>query len=425
MSKAPLPTDAPACEGPLAGLKVLDLSRILAGPTCTQLLGDLGADVVKVERLGRGDDTRGWGPPFLKDAQGRETRESAYYLCANRNKRSLAVDLSTAEGLALVRDLADRSDILIENFKRGDLARRGLGYEDLKTRNVRLIYCSITGFGQDGPYADRAGYDFLIQGMGGIMSLTGTPLAEPGGSGPMKVGVGIADVMCGMYAASAILAALNARQKNGRGQFIDLALLDSQVAWLINQGLAHLTDGKVPGALGNGHPTIVPYQTFPASDGVFILAVGNDDQYARFCSVAERPDLAEDPRFVRNADRVRHRADLVPLIEQVTKTRRAGWWLDELERVGVPAGPVNDLGAVFSDPQILHRGMKITMPHGLAGDGEVRLIGNPLKLSGTPVTYRHPPPQVGEHSGEVLSERLGLDAEAIQALIDKNVIGQA
>jgi len=398
-------------RGPLAGLRVLDLTRILAGPTCTQLLGDLGADIIKIERPGTGDDTRGWGPPFLG---GDDSGESAYYLSSNRNKRSVAIDIATEQGQALIRDLAAKSDILCENFKVGGLARYALDYESLAATNPALIYCSITGFGQTGPYRHRVGYDFLIQGMGGICSITGFP-DEQGGR-PTKVGVGIADVMTGMYATSAILAALHARRETGRGQYIDLALYDSQIAWLINQGLAYLVSGENPERLGNGHPHIVPYDTFPASDGHFIIAVGNDGQFARMCAVMGRPDWAEDPRFARNVDRVRNRKTLMPMIEAITATRACGDWIAALEAVEVPCGPVNTLSEVFSDPQTQAREMRITMPHAGGPDGTVDLIGNPLNMSETPVTYRQAPPRLGEHTEEVLRETLGLDDAQIAAL---------
>ncbi|NRG16324.1 CoA transferase [Rhizobiales bacterium] len=399
---------------------VLDLSRILAGPTATQLLGDLGATIIKIERPGKGDDTRGWGPPFLKDAQGRETRESAYYMSANRNKRSLAVDIASEDGQALIRKLAEKADILIENFKVGDLNRRGLDYESLKALNPRLIYCSISGFGQTGPYAARAGYDFLIQGMGGIMSLTGKPDEE--GGEPTKAGVGIADVMCGMYASNAILAALHHRHVSGKGQYIDVALLDTQVAWLINQGVAYLTDGEVPPRRGNAHPTIVPYNAYRASDRAFIIAVGNDAQFSRFCEVAGEPALAEDPRFAKNADRVRNRKELEPIIEGLTARHPADWWIAELEKAGVPCGPINDLEQVFSDEQILHRGMRITLPHEASGSGSVDLIGNPIKMSETPVTYRAAPPRLGQDTAHVLSRFLEMSDEEIAGLKAKNII---
>ncbi len=404
--------------GPLAGLRVLDLTRILAGPTCTQLLGDLGADVIKIERPGTGDDTRGWGPPFLGEA---DDGESAYYLCTNRNKRSVAVDLAAAEGQELIRKLAAASDIVCENFKVGGLARYGLDYDSLSAANPGLIYCSLTGFGQSGPYSHRAGYDFLIQGMGGIMSLTGFPDEE--GGRPTKAGVGIADVMCGMYATSAVLAALHARQMTGKGQHIDVALFDSQIAWLINQGVAYLVDGEDPPRRGNGHPHIVPYDTFPATDGQFIIAVGNDAQFARLCEVLGRPEWVHDPRFARNVDRVRNREVLMPLINEVTATRSSQAWIADLEAVGVPCGPVNTLSQVFNDPQTLARQMRITMPHEAAQGGEVDLIGNPLKLSETPVTYRHAPPQLGAHTDDVLRDTLGLAEHEIEALRASGVIG--
>lgn len=413
-------TDHALTDGPLGGLRVLDLSRILAGPTATQLLGDMGADVIKIERPHMGDDTRRWGPPFVQ-VNGEDSDESAYYLCANRNKRSLAVDMASPEGQEIVRKIAARSDIVVENFKVGDLARRGLDYESLSALNPRLIYCSITGFGQTGPYAPRAGYDFLIQGMGGIMSLTGQ--RDEDGGVPTKAGVGIADVMCGMYAANAILAALHARGRTGRGQYIDLALLDTQVAWLINQGAAYLTDRKVPGRLGNGHPAIVPYETFPASDKQFILAVGNDSQFLKFLEVAGRTELIADERFATNVARVRNRGLVVPAIAAITRLKTAAEWLESLATAGVPCGPVNDLEEVFADPQIRHRQMEIVMPHETADGGVVRLIGNPVKMSDTPVTYRRPPPRVGEHSAEVLPELLGLSENEIEALAGSGTIG--
>jgi crotonobetainyl-CoA:carnitine CoA-transferase CaiB-like acyl-CoA transferase len=404
--------------GPLSGLRVLDLTRILAGPTCTQLLGDLGADVIKIERPGNGDDTRGWGPPFLG---GNDGGESAYFLCTNRNKRSVAIDIATEEGQQLIRDLAGKSDILCENFKVGGLARYGLDYERLSAINPGLIYCSITGFGQTGPYSHRVGYDFLVQGMGGIMSLTGFPDEE--GGRPTKVGVGIADVMAGMYATSAILAALHARRETGKGQYIDVSLYDSQIAWLINQGLAYLVSGENPQRLGNGHPHIVPYDTFPASDGHFIIAVGNDGQFARMSEVMGRPDLAYDPRFAKNVDRVRNRKALMPLIEAITVTRPSRDWIAMLEEVSVPCGPVNSLSEVFADPQTLAREMLISMPHDKAPEGQVDLIGNPLKMSDTPVTYRHAPPLLGEHTEDVLRDTLGLDDQQIAAIRARGGVG--
>ncbi|AEV35360.1 acyl-CoA transferase/carnitine dehydratase [Pseudovibrio sp. FO-BEG1] len=399
---------------------VLDLSRILAGPTCTQLLGDMGAEIIKIEHPTRGDDTRKWGPPFLKGKGGTDTGESAYYLSSNRNKHSLGIDMRSEEGVEMLKELAATADMVIENFKVGDLARKGLGYDDLRAKNDRLIYCSITGFGQTGPYSHRAGYDALIQAMGGIMSITGLP-EEEGGS-PTKIGVGIADVMCGMYACNAILAALHHREKSGEGQHIDISLLDCQVAWLINQGLSYLTDGNIPKRLGNAHPTIVPYETFPASDKDFMVAVGNDAQYQRFCEVLGCPELSTDPRFATNADRVRNRSELVPLLRQFTIKQGAQHWTDELEGVGVPCGPVNDLAGVFSDPQILHRGMKISVPHKQSEDGQVNLIGNPINYSKTPVTYRKAPPTLGEDSIEVLTKYLQKTKEEINDLAARGVV---
>jgi crotonobetainyl-CoA:carnitine CoA-transferase CaiB-like acyl-CoA transferase len=397
--------------GPLAGLRVFDLTRILAGPTCTQLLGDLGADIIKIERPGEGDDTRKWGPPYIKDVHGKDSRESAYYLSSNRNKRSLSIDISKPEGQALAKRLIAQSDILVENYKVGGLAKYGLSFEDLKDEFPGLIYCSITGFGQTGPYAARAGYDYLAQGMGGIMSLTG----EPDGA-PVKVGVGIADVMCGMYASSAILAALHHRTMTGNGQHIDLALLDTQVAWLVNEGLNYLTSGKVPKRLGNEHPNIVPYKVLPASDGFFILAVGNDRQFQSFCGFAGAPELASDPRFVTNPDRATNREALYDLLPEITKGKTQQEWIDGLAGLHVPCGPVNSLDQVFEDPQIRARGMKLTMPYPGSERGEVDLIANPIRFSGTPVAYRRPPPTAGQHSQEILNELLELTEEEIAAL---------
>ncbi len=400
-------------SGPLAGLRVLDLSRILAGPSCTQVLGDLGADVIKVERPGRGDDTRGWGPPFVTGESG-ERLESAYYVCANRNKRSVAIDLATPEGAALVARLAERCDVLVENFKVGALDRYGLGFDALSARAPRLVYCSITGFGRTGPRADQAGYDFLIQAMGGIMSLTGEPEGRP-----MKVGVGVADVVCGMYAAVAILAALRERDRTGRGQHVDLALYDAQLAWLVNAGASYLVSGRVPARHGNAHPHIVPYQTFAAEDGEIALAVGNDDQFARLCRVMGREELARDPRFAENAGRVEHREELVPLLEAAIAERPRAFWIDALRGEGVPCGAVQDLAEALSDPQTHARGMRVTMEHPRAASGTLELIGSPIKLSETPVTYRRRPPELGEHTREVLRELLELDDEEIARALDR------
>jgi crotonobetainyl-CoA:carnitine CoA-transferase CaiB-like acyl-CoA transferase len=402
---------------PLAGIRVFDLTRILAGPTCTQLLGDLGADIIKVERPGQGDDTRKWGPPYLKTEDGQDSHESAYYLSSNRNKRSLGLDISQAEGQALARQLIARSDVLIENFKVGGLAKYGLGYDDLKAEHPRLVYCSITGFGQTGPYAPRPGYDYLAQGMGGIMSLTGEPEGEP-----MKVGVGVADVVCGLYASTAILAALRHRDATGEGQHIDLALLDTQVAWLVNEGLNFLTSGKVPKRQGNEHPNIVPYKVLPASDGFFILAVGNDRQFKSFCDLAGTPELAEDPRFKTNPDRVHNREALYEILPTLTVEKTSREWVEGLAERKVPAGPVNDLEQVFDDPQIRHRGMEIMMDYPGSESGEVKLIGNPIKLSATPVSYRHPPPREGQHSDQLLRELLDLDEAEIARLREQGII---
>jgi len=391
-----------ATGGALAGLKVLDLSRILAGPSATQLLGDLGADVVKVERPNEGDDTRKWGPPYVRDSSGQPTEESAYYLAANRNKRSVAIDIGTPAGLAQIHRLLERADVIVENYKVGGLAKYGLAFEQLKDRYPRLIYCSITGFGLTGPYAKRPGYDFLIQGMGGIMSLTGEPEGQP-----MKVGVGIADVMTGMYAAVGILAALQHRNRTGEGQHIDISLLDTQIAWLVNAGTNYLADRKLPARYGNAHPNIVPYQVFSTSDHPMILAVGNDLQFRRFCEVANLVDLADDPRFSTNPMRVRNRELVCDLVDKALRARPRALWLDELEKVGVPCGPVNNLEQVFNDAHVKARGAELRMPCAWAYGGEIGLIANPLRMSGTPPAYRRPPPRLNEHATEVFEDWLG------------------
>ena len=403
--------------GPLQGLRILDLSRILAGPTCTQMLGDLGADVIKVERPGEGDDTRKWGPPYLKDLNGIDTTESAYYLSANRSKRSLTVDISFPEGQKLIRKLAGKSDVLIENYKVGGLKKYGLDFSSLNKELPNLIYCSISGFGQTGPKSHRPGYDFMIQAMGGIMSVTG----EPDGS-PMKVGVGIADVMCGMYAAVGILAAIRHREQGGKGQHIDLALLDSQAAWLINSGLNYLTSRQDQHRLGNAHPNVVPYQVFQTSDSFFVLAVGNNTQFKKFCEFADSPELADDIRFRTNKDRVHNRDVLAELINDLTKKFSTSYWLEELEKLQVPCGPVNTIREVFEDPQIQHRGMEISMPHHLSGNGKVSLIGSPLKMSETPVSYSNAPPTLGQHTDEILEELLGISEKERAVLAEKGVI---
>ncbi len=393
-------------DGPLAGLKVLDMTRVLAGPSATQMLGDLGADVVKVERPGMGDDTRKWGPPYLRDGSGRDTTESAYYLSANRNKRSLTLDFTKPDGQAIAHRMIAGADVLVENYKPGNLDRYGLGYGQLKDRYPSLIYCSITGFGTTGPYAARPGYDVLIQAMGGIMSVTG----EPDGA-PMKVGVAIADLMAGMYATVAVLAALAHRDRGGQGQHIDMALLDAQVAWLSNAGQYFLTSGEATPRLGNAHPMIVPYQAFRAADDYLILAVGNDAQFAKFCGVAGRPELADDPRFATNQQRVRNRKVLVPIVAGLIVERPCAHWLAKLAALGVPCGPIDGIDRVFADPQVAARGMRIEMDHPLAAD-PIALIGSPFKLSASPVAYRRPPPTLGQHTDEVLREWLGLtDAE--------------
>ncbi len=403
---SPSPQTSPSTAAlPLAGIRVLDLSRVLAGPWCTQTLADLGADVIKIERPMKngvgGDDTRGWGPPFLKDRDGADTAEAAYYLGTNRNKRSVTVDIATPEGQALIRQMAAQCDVFIENFKVGDMARYGLDADSLRKLYPRLVYCSVTGFGQTGPYSERAGYDYAIQGMGGLMSVTGERDDLPGG-GPQKVGVAVADLFTGMYATVAILAALRHRDATGEGQVVDMALLDTQVAMLANLGANYLTTGVPPRRIGNAHQNIVPYQVFETADGHLILAVGNDSQYAKFCDVAGRPDLAQDPRFIKNADRVRHRATLVPQLIEILKTRKKQDWLSALEAAKVPCGAINDLGEVFADPHVQSRGMTVAMPHPLTD--ALRLVASPMKLSATPVQYRRAPPLLGEHTDEVLQE---------------------
>ena len=404
--------------GALSHIRVLDLSRILAGPWAGQILADLGADVIKVERPGPGDDPRGWGPPWIKDDQGQDTSVAAYYLCANRNKRSITVDITQPEGQDIVRRLAAQSDVVLENFKLGGLKQYGLDYDSLKAVNPRLVYCSITGFGQDGPYAPRAGYDFLIQGLGGLMSITGRPDGEPG-AGPMKVGVALTDILTGLYATNAVLAALAWREQSGEGQYIDMALLDVQVACLANQAMNHLATGSNPRRMGNAHPSIVPYQDFPTADGHMILAIGNDGQFARFCEVAGRPELAADVRFATNRARVENRAELIPLLSEITATRTTAEWIGQLEARAVPCGPINGLAEVFADPQVQARGLAVKMPHPEAG--EVPLVASPIRLSKTPVEYRRAPPLVGEHTDEILAD-LGVDAAGIAGLRERGVV---
>ncbi|KPW42506.1 L-carnitine dehydratase/bile acid-inducible protein F [Pseudomonas syringae pv. apii] len=399
--------------GALSHRRVLDLSRVLAGPWAGQILADLGADVIKVERPGCGDDTRAWGPPFLKDAAGHNTSEAAYYLSANRNKQSVTIDFTRPEGQKLVRELAAKSDIVIENFKVGGLAAHGLDYASLKAINPRLIYCSITGFGQSGPYATRPGYDFMIQALGGLMSLTGLPEGEEG-AGPVKVGVALTDILTGLYSTTAILAALAHRDQSDVGQHIDMALLDVQVACLANQAMNYLTTGVAPERLGNAHPNIVPYQSFPTADGDLILTVGNDSQFRKFAEVAGQSQWADDPRFLTNTLRVAHRAELIPLIRQVTVFKATAQWVAVLEAVGVPCAPVNDLAKVFADPQVVARGLAIELPHALGG--KVPQVASPIRLSETPVEYRRAPPMLGEHTSVVLEELLGLGGDEVASL---------
>ena len=400
---------------PLAGIRIFDMTRVLAGPTATQILGDLGADVIKIERPGTGDDSRGLGPPYLKDRQGNETEESAYFLSTNRNKRSVTLDLTNKEGQELARGLIGHCDVVVENFRKGSLAQYGLAFEQIKERFPRLVYCSITGFGQTGPYAKRAGYDYLVQGMGGIMSVTG----EPDGP-PEKAGVGIADIMTGMYAAVAILTALRHRDATGKGQYIDMALLDTQVAWLSYVGQNYLTSGEVPRRCGNQHPNIMPYQVFGASDGLLILAVGNDAQFQRFCAFCGKPEIAKDPRHATNAQRLRNRDTLAPIIADLIAAHPIKYWVEGLTAVNVPCGPINSVDQVFADPQVKARGMEISMEH--AADPALRLIGSPIKMSESPVSYRLPPPLLGEHTEEVLAELLALKPDEIEGLRRRGVV---
>ena len=402
----------------LSHLRVLDLSRVLAGPWCAQNLADLGADVIKVERPGVGDDTRGWGPPYLKDDQGRDTTEAAYYLSANRGKRSITVDIARAEGQEIVRRLAAQSDIVLENYKVGQLAKYGLDYESLKTIKPGLIYCSITGFGQTGPYAQRAGYDFIIQGMGGLMSVTGERDDLPGG-GPQKVGVAVADLFTGMYATVAVLAALAHRERTGQGQFIDMALLDVQVAMLANMAGNFLASGTPPARWGNAHANVVPYQTFEAADGYLIVAVGNDAQFVRFVHAGGRAELADDERFARNRDRIRNRTALIPQLVDMVKKQTRAWWVERMEAAGVPCGPINNLAEVFDNEQVQARGMRLDMPHPLAS--HVKLVGSPMRMSATPARADRPPPMLGQHTDEVLAA-IGYGASEVAALRAAGVI---
>jgi crotonobetainyl-CoA:carnitine CoA-transferase CaiB-like acyl-CoA transferase len=405
--------------GALSGLRVLDLSRVLAGPWAAQVFGDLGAEVIKIERPGMGDETRTWGPPYLKDQDGHNTDEAAYFLSANRNKQSVCVDFTRPAGQDIIRQLAAKSDIILENFKVGGLKQYGLDYESMRKINPRLIYCSITGFGQTGPYAARAGYDFLIQGMGGLMSLTGRKDREPGG-GPQKVGVALTDILTGLYSVISVLAALNHRHATNRGQHIDLALLDVQVSSLANQNMNYLTTGIAPVRMGNAHPNIVPYQDFPTADGNMILAVGNEGQFSALCNVLGHPEWASDDRFSTNAMRVKNRETVIGLLSAITVTRTTMNWIGACESVGVPCGPINDLDAVFHDPHIQSRKLKVEMPHPTAGT--MPMVGSPIRMSETPVEYRSAPPLLGEHTIAVLEKTLGLGRDQLAALLDNKII---
>jgi crotonobetainyl-CoA:carnitine CoA-transferase CaiB-like acyl-CoA transferase len=403
--------------GALSGIRILDLSRVLAGPSCTQLLGDLGADVIKVERPGVGDETRTWGPPFVKDASGADTTESGYYLSCNRNKRSVCIDMAKPEGAILIKRLVATSDVLVENFKVGGLARFGLSYENLNEEFPRLIYCSITGFGQTGPYAQRPGYDLVVQGMGGLISMTGEP-----GRAPVKVPIAVNDVMTGLNAAVGILTALRHRDQTGRGQHIDLGLLDVQVGWLFNQGLNYLTGGLIPERLGTAHPNSVPYQAFECSDGWIVCGANNDEQFKRFASLIDRPELAGDVLYATNSARLVNRASLIPIIAKLVKLNTMRHWIDAFEAASLPCCPVNTLDQVFADPQVEARQMRISMPHPLAGKGSIDLIGSPIRLSETPPSYRRHPPSLGENTDEVLEEVLGLDSSSRAKLRSAGVI---
>ncbi len=403
----------------LGHIKVLDLSRILAAPWATQNLADMGAEVIKIERPQVGDDTRRWGPPFLKDAQGQETRDSSYFLSANRGKQSVTVNIATVEGQAIVRKLVAWADVLVENYKVGTLARYGLGYEDLRDINPRLIYCSVTGFGQDGPYADLPGYDYVFQGMGGLMSITGVPDGEPGGA-PMKSGVAITDLLTGMYATSAILAALEHRHVSGEGQHIDMSLLDCVVAVNSYQAINYFMSGVVPERMGNAHPNMVPYQVFGCKEGDIIIAVGNDAQYAAFCKVIERPDLATSPQFVTGPQRSRNRAELIPLIAEAMLARTMEEWVGLFEAVNVPCGPIHDMEQVFLNPQVKHRNMELSLPHSAGVNAPS--LANPIRLSDTPIVYQHSAPLLGEHNRKVLQGHLGMTDEDLTDLQERGVI---
>jgi crotonobetainyl-CoA:carnitine CoA-transferase CaiB-like acyl-CoA transferase len=413
--------NASSSNAALDGIKVLDLSRVLAGPWCTQILADLGADVVKIERPGVGDDTRTWGPPFLKDAHGRDTDQATYFTACNRNKRSVTIDMATVEGQALLKKMAAQSDIVVENFKTGGLKQYGLDHESLRTANPRLIYCSVTGFGHDGPHASRAGYDLMIQATSGMMSITGRPDDVPGG-GPLRVGVALTDLFTGVYASSAILAALEVRHRTGEGQHIDMALLDVGMAILANQASAFLNTGVAPQRQGNSHPSLAPYQDFHTKDGAMLLAIGNNGQFARFCEAAGHAEWASDPRFATNTLRVRHREVLIPQMEAVTRTRSTAEWIALLEDKAVPCGPINDIAQAFEDEQVKARGLAVSMPRA-AGDGIDHIVGvaSPLRLQSTPPVLRHAPPALGQHTDEVLAE-LGVDEKQRAALREAGVL---
>jgi len=408
-------------QAALDGIKVLDLSRVLAGPWCTQILADLGADVVKIERPGVGDDTRTWGPPFVKDANGNDSDQASYFTACNRNKRSVTIDMATPDGQALLRQMAAQADVVVENFKTGGLKQYGLDQETLRRANPRLIYCSVTGFGNDGPYAERAGYDLMIQAMTGMMSITGRPDGEPGG-GPLRVGVALTDIFTGVYASTAILAALQVRHRTGEGQHIDMALLDVGMAILANQASAFLNTGKAPARQGNTHPSLAPYQDFPTLDGAMLLAIGNNGQFARFCEAAGQPGWASDARFASNTLRVKHRGVLIPMMEELTRTRTTADWVALLEDKAVPCGPINDIAQAFDDAQVKARGLAVTLPRD-AGDGITAITGvaSPLRLTATPPVLRRAPPALGQHTQEVLAE-MGVDASRFEALRAAGVV---